>query len=230
MSNLLNFFVTYGIPFILSIIAFLFSISCHESAHGLVAYKLGDPTAKMSGRITLNPLKHFDLFAILFFAVFRVGWAKGVPIDSRYFKDPKKGIVLSSLAGPATNILLAFLSMVILRLVGLIPKLVGLIPIHSQGLYLALNYVAMFFSSMVSVNLMLAIFNLLPIPPLDGSKIFFSLLPERIYYKIMSYDRIMIFVALALVWFGAFDKLIQTGVQNLYTVLQNIVNFMIPLG
>ena len=179
MSNLLNFFVTYGIPFILSIIAFLFSISCHESAHGLVAYKLGDPTAKMNGRITLNPLKHFDLFAILFFAVFRVGWAKGVPIDSRYFKDPKKGIVLTSLAGPATNILLAFVSMVIL-------KLVGLIPIHSQGLYLVLNYVAMFFSSMVSVNLMLAIFNLLPIPPLDGSKIFFSLLPERIYYKIMS--------------------------------------------
>lgn len=223
MSNLSNFLVTYGIPFLLSIVAFLFSISCHESAHGLAAYKLGDPTAKRSGRITLNPLKHFDLFAILFFAVFHVGWAKGVPIDSRYFKDPKKGIVLTSLAGPLTNVLLAFVSMVIL-------KLVGLIPIHSQGLYLTLSYVAMFFSSMVSVNLMLAIFNLLPIPPLDGSKIFFSLLPERIYYKIMSYDRIMIFVALALVWFGAFDKLIQTGVQNLYTVLQNTVNFIIPLG
>lgn len=223
LSSVSDFLLNYGIPFILSILAFLFSISCHESAHGLAAYKLGDPTAKRSGRITLNPLKHFDLFAIIFFAVFRIGWAKGVPIDSRYFKDPKKGIVLSSLAGPVTNILLAFLSMIIL-------KLIGLIPIHSQGVYLTLSYVALLFRSMVSVNLMLAIFNLLPIPPLDGSKIFFSLLPERIYYRIMSYDRIMIFVALALVFFGAFDKLIQTGVGNLYNVLETIVNFIIPLG
>lgn len=223
MAKLSEFLLTDGIPFLLSIVAFLFSISCHESAHGLMAYKLGDSTAKMSGRITLNPLKHFDLLAILAFAVFRVGWAKGVPIDSRNFKDPKKGIVLTSLAGPLTNILLAFLSMVIL-------KLLGLIPIHSDVLYLVLSYVAVLFQSMVSVNLMLAIFNLLPIPPLDGSKIFFSILPAKLYYKVLSYDRIMIFVALLLVWVGAFNRLIQTGVQNLYTVLQNIVNFIIPLG
>lgn len=222
-SSLVNMLLVSGIPFVLSIIAFLFSISCHESAHGLAAYKLGDPTAKLSGRITLNPLKHFDLFAILFFVLFRVGWAKGVPIDSRNFKDPKKGMVLSALAGSLTNILLAFLSMVIL-------KFVGLIPVHSEGIYLTLYYISMFLSSMVSVNLMLAIFNLLPIPPLDGSKIFFSLLPERIYYKIMSYDQIMIFVAIALVLVGAFDGLIQTGVQNLYNALQTAVNFIIPLG
>ncbi len=222
-SNIWQMILGYGIPFLMSILAFLFSISCHESAHGWIAYKLGDPTAKLCGRITLNPLKHFDWFAVLFFAFFRVGWAKGVPVDSRYFKDQKKGIVLSSLAGPMSNVLLAFLSLILW-------KLIGLIPIHAEWLYLVLTYVAMFLNAMVSVNLMLAIFNLLPIPPLDGSKIFFCFLPERLYYRIMSYDRIMVFVALILVYLGAFDTLIQNGVQNLYTVLQNVVNFIIPLG
>ena len=102
---------------IISVFAFLISISCHEYAHGYVAYKLGDPTAKNSGRLSLNPLKHFDLVSILFYLVFHFGWAKGVPIDPRYFKDRKKGMALSALAGPVTNILIAVISLVILNLI-----------------------------------------------------------------------------------------------------------------
>lgn len=206
----------YIIGLLISLVAFFLSISCHEFAHGYVAYKMGDPTAKLNGRLTLNPIKHFDLFSILFFVVFRFGWAKGVPVDSRYFKNQKHGMVYSALAGPVTNVLLAFIFTVILNLL-------YKMSFTSELIFNIFKYIAMFCQYMISVNAMLAIFNLIPIPPLDGSKIFFAVLPENLYFKVLSYDRYMMIISLVLVYTGVLDKVVYTGVSNLVNLLSNFV-------
>ncbi len=213
-KNLLN--LEYIIVLILSLVAFFISISFHEFAHGYIAYKLGDSTAKFSGRLTLNPVKHFDLYAILFFIVFRFGWAKGVPIDSRNFKNEKHGMVYSALAGPCTNVILAFIFLSVVRI------LVN-VEFNSDITYNIAYYVVLFSWQMVQVNSMLAIFNLIPLPPLDGSKIFYAFLPDRLYFKILSYDRYMMIFSLILVYVGVLDKIVYTGVNNLISVLEKIV-------
>lgn len=205
---------------IISVSAFLISISCHEYAHGYVAYKLGDPTAKNSGRLSLNPLRHFDLLSILFYLVFHFGWAKGVPINPGYFKDTKKGMVMSAIAGPLTNVILALVSAVIMQF---IPESVSF---DGFGYYLLL-YFYQFLYYMMSVNVMLAIFNLIPIPPLDGSKVFYSVLPDRIYYKILSYDRYMLIILLILVYAGVLDKIIMTGVGNLSEIIMRLADLIV---
>ena len=212
--------ISYLIGLVISTLAFLLSISFHEFAHGYAAYKMGDPTAKITGRLSFNPFKHFDLFGIIFFLVFHFGWAKGVPIDPRFFKDRKKGMVFSALAGPCINILLALISLVLLNLI-------YKIEFTSKIWYTVFTYIAMFFNYMVSVNAMLAIFNLLPIPPLDGSKIFFAVLPEDKYFKVLSYDRYMMIISLILVYTGVLDKIIFTGVNNLISVLEKFVGVFI---
>ncbi len=210
----------YIIGLLISLVAFFLSISCHEFAHGYVAYKMGDPTAKLSGRLTLNPVKHFDLFSILFFVIFHFGWAKGVPVDSRYFKNQKHGMVYTALAGPVTNVLLAFIFTVILNLL-------FKISFKSELVFEIFTYIATFCQYMISVNAMLAIFNLIPIPPLDGSKIFFAVLPERLYFKVLSYDRFMMIISLVLVYAGVLDRVVNTGVSNLISLLQNLVGVFI---
>ncbi len=215
-----NFSMESIIATVISIAAFLISISCHEFSHGYVAYKLGDPTAKNSGRLTLNPLKHFDLLSILFYMVFHFGWAKGVPVNPAYFKDRKKGMVMSALAGPLTNILLAFISAVILQIY---PERVGF---GGIGYYFLL-YLYQFLYYMLSVNVMLAIFNLIPIPPLDGSKVFFSVFPDRIYYRILSYDRYMLILLLVLVYTGVLDRVITTGAGNLSRIIVQLADMAV---
>lgn len=211
---------SYIIGLLISLVAFFISISCHEFAHGYIAYKMGDPTAKYSGRLTLNPVKHFDLFSILFFIFFRFGWAKGVPIDPRYFKNKKHGMVYSALAGPVTNIVLA---LVFTLFVELIYKM----SFTSDILYQIFYYIHMFCQYMISVNAMLAIFNLIPIPPLDGSKIFFAVLPEDLYFKVLSYDKYMMIISLILVYVGALDRIVNQGVSNLVMILHKIVGVII---
>ncbi len=215
-----NFSLENIIATVISIAAFLISVSCHEFSHGYVAYKLGDPTAKNSGRLTLNPLKHFDLLSVLFYMVFHFGWAKGVPINPAYFKDTKKGMVMSALAGPLTNILLAFISAVILQIY---PERVSFGGIG----YHILLYLYQFLYYMLSVNVMLAIFNLIPIPPLDGSKVFFSVFPERIYYRILSYDRFMLLLLLVLVYTGVLDRVITTGAGNLTRIIMQLADMAV---
>lgn len=167
------------VTFIFVLVILLFSVIIHELAHGSVAYSLGDPTAKYAGRLTLNPLKHLDPIGSIFLPILLlilaiktgnwiiVGWAKPVPVNPYNFKDKKYGNIKVSLAGPLTNIALAIFFGLIIRF----------IPLEIHNLFTKNNFNILDF--VVYINIILAIFNLIPIPPLDGSWILFSVLPER---------------------------------------------------
>lgn len=153
--------------FILRIPAILIALTVHEYAHGWVAFKLGDRTAYNAGRLTFNPFAHLDLFGSIMLLFGPFGWAKPVPVDPRYFQNPKKGIVMVSLAGPVSNIILALLFGYLLRF------------FVSSGEAPTSPYLIRFFSMVISINIGISFFNLLPIPPLDGSKILLGMLPDR---------------------------------------------------
>lgn len=153
--------------YLLTALVALLAIVCHECAHGWVSYKLGDPTAKNAGRLTLNPLKHIDPIGILCMVLFRVGWAKPVPINPYHYRDRKKGIIYVSIAGPATNFILAFISLLIEGL------LLKYSPSHNANwIFCQLCYYS------AVVNISLGLFNLVPIPPLDGSRVVGALFPK----------------------------------------------------
>ena len=184
---------------LLSLPAVLWAITFHEFCHGYAAYRLGDPTAMRSGRLTLNPLAHLDPVGALLLLVARFGWAKPVPIDPRFFKNPGRDMVIVSLAGAAGNIATAFLAGLLMRVM---PKA------------LLMNYAVLnFMVLMVFINLGLAVFNLLPIPPLDGSKILYVLLPPRwmeAYYKLERYGMLILMV---LVIFGVVQQVMSPVVR-----------------
>ena len=172
----------------------LLALTCHELAHGLAAYALGDPTAKRAGRLTLNPLRHLDPLGTLVFFIANIGWAKPVPVDARYFKNPLKGMLLVAMAGPGTNFLLAAL------FAALYHPLLPLALEHETSLLgKVLVPLTLITQAGVFVNLVLGAFNLLPIPPLDGSNIVAGLLPKRVAYRYLSFGRYGIFVLLALI-------------------------------
>lgn len=160
--------------------ASLLCITFHETCHGLVAYWLGDPTAKNQGRLTLNPIKHIDLMGLIMMAVCHFGWAKPVPVDMRNFKNPKTGMALTALAGPVSNVLLAYLAMLCYSLCYYFSA------VHESA---AAWYLLLFSYYVVLISAGLAVFNIFPIPPLDGSKVLFALLPDEWYAKLMRYER-----------------------------------------
>jgi Zn-dependent protease len=174
------------------LISILIALSVHESAHGYVALKLGDPTAKYAGRVTLNPLAHLDLLGTLMFLIIGFGWAKPVPVDPRYFKNPKRDCALTAAAGPASNLILAFFAFIGLFLVS--PQssyhsLMFLLGVGTQGPILQ-TFLFQLFASSVFINLALMAFNLLPIAPLDGSKVLHLFVPyrhEEDYLRFMQY-------------------------------------------
>ena len=174
MNELQTFFsgLDWSVPLniLLSIIPALVCITLHELSHGFVAWRLGDDTAKRRGRLSLNPLRHIDLTGLLMMALIRFGWARPVPVDMMNFKNPKRGMAITAAAGPASNFLLAFVLMLLFG--ALWPVLLG----SAVGdVFLYFLYTTAFLS------VYLGLFNLIPIPPLDGSKIFFSFLPDRAY-------------------------------------------------
>ena len=161
--------------------ASLLCITFHETCHGLAAYRLGDNTAKRMGRLSLNPLKHVDLMGLIMMALFRFGWAKPVPVDMRNFKNPKAGMALTALAGPVSNVVLAYAAVVLCNFVMFLADRLG-----STWLLLAL---AQFFVYVEIISAGLAVFNVFPIPPLDGSKVLFALLSDRAYDRLMRYEK-----------------------------------------
>ncbi len=190
-------------------IASLISLTLHECAHGYTAYLLGDPTAKNSGRLTLNPLKHIDPIGLLMLVLLKIGYAKPVPVNPYYFKDRKKGMRLVGLAGPLTNLVLAVIA-------GNFAKLIVNSGIYSYGVK---YYLALFLVLFTQLNIGYAVFNLLPFPPLDGSKIFVSFLPnkwEAVFYK---YQRYFYFVVLILYFIGVVDKIIDPVISFIYNLI-----------
>ncbi|MDR2519649.1 MAG: site-2 protease family protein, partial [Eubacteriaceae bacterium] len=163
--------LTYAALFVFGLLA----MTLHECAHGYVAYRLGDTTAKDAGRLTLNPIKHIDPIGLACIIFFRIGWAKPVPVDSRNFKNRRSGIRLVSIAGPLANVALCFVCL--------------------AGLKVSLNLNseagAIVFFNGLALNVGFAIFNLFPFPPLDGSKILFSFLPEKLEYYFYRYQNVL---------------------------------------
>lgn len=196
-----------------TMLAVLFAITCHETAHGLVAYRLGDPTAKNAGRLTLNPLAHLDPIGALLMLVAGFGWAKPVPVNPFYFKgDRLKGMMLVSIAGPAVNLILSFVAYFIL--------------VAGQG-FTAIPFLRLFLSYCVSLNASLAVFNLIPIPPLDGSKILAGFLPKQAAYKYLTVvEQYGFLILLVLVMTNVTDFVLRpavNGILNLYLMILNLI-------
>ena len=175
---------------LLAVIPALICITLHELSHGFVAYKLGDNTAKNMGRLTLNPIKHIDIFGLIMMVVFKFGWAKPVPVNMRNFKNPKRDMAITALAGPLSNVLICCVVLFIYGLVYLPCNLAGT---EFAGSLLYAVYITAYLS------IALAIFNIIPIPPLDGSKVLFSLMSDEGYMKLMRYERYGMLLLLALI-------------------------------
>lgn len=187
----------------LRVVVVLLCLVVHEVCHGLAAYWLGDPTAKRNHRLSLNPIRHLDPFGLLMMVVVGFGWAKPVPVDPRYFKNPKAGMAVTALAGPLSNLIMAYLSALALGALSALAAVRG----ESAGLALWLD----FFALMVSLNIGLGIFNLIPFPPLDGSKVVAMFLPDRWYYRWMQLERYGMFILMVALWFGVFDGFLGTA-------------------
>ena len=196
------------------LLAVLFCLTVHETCHGLAALALGDPTAKRQHRLSLNPLRHIDWFGLLMMLVAGFGWARPVPVNPNYFKKPRQGMALTALAGPASNLLLALLLLSPARL------------IYTYAHYSVFNQTALdFLTSTAALSIGLGLFNLIPIPPLDGSKVLAVLLPERAYRWLMRYERFGIFALWLLVALGVGGRYMSLAIRWVYTLFCRIVGF-----
>lgn len=191
-------------------------IPIHECAHAWVAHKLGDDTARLSGRLTLNPFAHFDPIGTIMIFLFGIGYAKGVPVNPRNFKDYKKGFALTSLAGPVSNLIMAFIAQFIF---------VG-ISAFNKGQNAGVNAVAYFFFYAASVNVSLAVFNFLPIPPLDGSRILGLFMSDKVYTKYLQYERYIMIGLIVLLFTGALDGIIGAVSSFVLRVITYIPEFI----
>lgn len=193
--------------------ALLTALTIHEYAHARVAVALGDPTPRYEGRLTLNPIAHLDPIGLIMLWLFKFGWAKPVPIDPRYFKNGRQGMMLVSLAGPASNLLLAFATAI---LIGVLVKF----NLLTGGLLQILRFTYIY-------NLIFAVFNLIPIPPLDGSKILMSLLPGRQAYALERIEPYGSFILIALVYLDIIGTITSPVINIISLVMQKIINIIL---
>lgn len=198
------------ITFLIVVPIVLISLTVHEFSHGYASYLLGDNTARNYGRLTLNPLKHLDPMGALCMLLFGFGWAKPCPVNPRYYKHPRSGMAITAAAGPLSNIILAFLNILFFNLF-------SLIPVSDSGFGATVIAVGCtFFYLMAEMNVYLAVFNLLPIPPLDGSRVAFIFLPTKAYFGVMKYERYIMIAMFALLWLGVFDGTIGWLADRLF--------------
>ncbi len=208
-----NYGFTDAIIYILSSLAVVFlTMPIHEFAHGFIADKLGDPTPRYQGRLTLNPFAHIDYIGSLCILLFGFGWAKPVLVNAYNFRKPKRDMALTALAGPVSNILMALICLILANVVILIT--------NSIRLY----YVIAFFFYVAQINVSLAVFNLIPIPPLDGSRLLAAFLPDRYYYKLMRYERYIYYGLLALLFLGILDVPLVNASNTVMGLLNNIAS------
>lgn len=200
------------------VFASLFVVFCtlpfHEYAHAFVATKLGDQTARLSGRLSLNPMRHIDPLGALMIVLVGFGYAKPVPVNPRNFKNPKVGMALTALAGPCANLLMATVFLLLKNIILLFPT--------SNPIVLALAY---FFIFAASINIGLAVFNLLPIPPLDGSRILQLIIPSKYYFKFLQYERYVVIVVFVLLLTGILSR----PLGYLQSLLYNGLDFLVSL-
>lgn len=198
----------------LSAIPALICITLHELSHGLVAYRLGDPTAKNAGRLTLNPIRHLDIFGFLMLLVAHVGWAKAVPVDMRNFENPKRGMAITALAGPVSNFIITAIALF----------LFGFFLPLSYGAGKAASIVMQLLYLTAQLSLGLALFNLLPIPPLDGSKVLFSVMSDESYWKLMRYERYGMIVLIILAYTGVTGHFLSNIIDTVFDWFLNIAS------
>lgn len=196
------------------------ALPVHECAHAWVAEKLGDDTGRRQGRITLNPFAHLSLWGTIMMLAVGFGWGKPVSIDPRNFKNPKRGMMLSALAGPVSNFIMAFLAMIVFRVTDMISWFNG---------NETLGTIADVFVYVTLINISLGVFNFLPIPPLDGSKIFNALLPDKLYFRIMSYERYIFLALILLVYSGLLDTPLRFLQQCAIRVMLFLTGWVEPL-
>lgn len=204
--------------FLMSGAACLICLTVHELAHGLAAYRLGDPTAKINGRLTLNPLSHIDWIGLFLLLAAGVGWAKPVPVDLRNFRRPRRDMALTALAGPGSNFLLA------LAALG-----AGSLVLRFWGGSRAGACLLLFLCQMAVLSVGLGLFNLIPLPPLDGSKVLDVLLPERWYHLVLRYERYLMLAVVLLAWSGAFGGPLTAAMELVLRELCRVVQFPFAL-
>ena len=200
---------------LLRVAAVFLCLTIHETCHGLAAYALGDPTAKRAHRLSLNPLRHIDWLGLLMMVVAGFGWAKPVPVNPNYFKKPKQGMAVTALAGPVSNLLLAILLLLIARGVYIRAALTG-------------SFSATWFAFLLdtaSLSVGLGLFNLVPIPPLDGSKVLAVLLPDRVYDWLMHYERFGMLVLVMVISVGIGSNALDNAIRWTFTMLCRLVGF-----
>ena len=209
----------YNILYLLlsAAIVIFVTMPIHEWAHGFAAGKLGDPTARYYGRLKLNPMAHIDPMGALGILLFGIGWAKPVPVDSRYFKNPKRDMALTAFAGPLANLIMAFASM-------FIANLLSFTNYFAEGFaYYILVFFVIVFYQVAVINISLAVFNLIPIPPLDGSKILAAFLSDRAYYTLMRYERYFSFILLGLIFFSTrFSTVLSVMVGGVSSIFSTV--------
>ena len=187
------------------VLGVLVCLTVHETCHGLAAYALGDPTAKRMHRLSFNPLHHIDWLGLVSMLLCGFGWARPVPVDMRYFKRPKTGMAVTALAGPVSNFLLSLLLLFIASIMA------AYAPVNAVTVW-----VFSFLTSTAVLSIGLGLFNLVPIPPLDGSKVLFSLLPESAYYTLMRYERYGMLVLLLIVWLDIGGSYLSDAIYSVY--------------
>ena len=200
-------------------LALITAIPVHEAAHAWASDRLGDPTARLAGRMSLNPLRHFDFLGALCMLIVGFGWAKPVPVAAvSHFRHPRRDMALSAAAGPLSNLLLAYLCMVLYKLV-----------LYLAPATQAWIFVMLVLNAMLNVNITLAVFNLLPVPPLDGSRIFNVFLPHKFYFGIMRYERYIMIALFACLYFGLLDRplsWLMNGAWNLLVYATSYIDMI----